>query len=243
VTLASSSTTATFPNGKTVLIPAGSQSANFTVSTASVTASTAVTITGLYNTIKQSARFTIVPPSSIVSVSISPASLIGLYGGGAATGTVTLTGAAADGTVVTLSSSLPSTATVPASVSVPSGSKTATFPVSAFNVSATTSAVVSATLQGTTKTGTVTVLKENSTVTITKAEYTVSKSTLLVEATSNDRVATLQVYNSVTGKLIGNIPLVNVGKFSGQLAVTGTLTSVAVQSSVGGVAVGSVKQK
>ena len=243
VTLTSSSPSATFPNGKTVLIPAGSQSANFTIATASVTASTAVTITGSYGAFKQSARFTIVPPSSIASVSISPASLIGLYGGGPATGTVTLTGAAADGTVVTLSSSLPTLVTVPASVSVPSGSKTATFPVSAFNVSATTSAVVSATLQGTTKTGTVTVLKENSTVTITKAEYTVSKSTLLVEATSNDRVATLQVYNSVTGKLIGNIPLVNVGKFSGQLAVTGTLTSVAVQSSVGGVAVGSVKQK
>jgi hypothetical protein len=44
-------------------------------------------------------------------------------------------------------------------------------------------------------------------------------------------------------KLIGNIPLVNVGKFSGQLAITGTLTSVAVQSSVGGLAVGPVKQK
>jgi hypothetical protein len=132
---------------------------------------------------------------------------------------------------------------VPATVSVKAGSKTAIFTLTAFNVSADTSAVVSATLQGTTRTATVAVRKETPTVTITKAEYTVSKSNLLVEATSSDRVTTLQVFNSVTGQLVGSIPLVNVGKFSGQLTVAGPFTSVAVQSSVGGVAVGSVKQK
>jgi hypothetical protein len=132
---------------------------------------------------------------------------------------------------------------VPASVVVTPGAKTATFPVSAFNVASDTSAVVSATFQGKTTTGNITVRKETPTVTITKAEYTVSKSSLLVEATSNDRVSSLQVFNSITGKLAGSIPLVNVGKFSGQLSVAGPFTSVAVQSSVGGVAVGPVKQK
>jgi hypothetical protein len=87
------------------------------------------------------------------------------------------------------------------------------------------------------------VLKETPTLTITKAEYTVTKSSLNVEATSSDRVASLQVFNAVTGQFVGSIPLVNVGKFSGQLTVTGSFTSVAVQSSVGGVAIGSVKQK
>ena len=243
VSLTSSSPSATFPNGKTVLIPAGSQTATFTISTTAVTASTAVTIKGSYNSFKQTGRFTIVPSFSLSSVSISPSSLIGLYGGGPATGTVTLSGPASDGTVVNLSSSNPTVASVPASVLVKSGAKTATFTLNAFNVSADTSVTVSATLQGTTRTGNVTVRKETPTVTITKAEYTVSKSNLLIEATSNDRVTTLQVYNSTTGQLVGSIPLVNVGKFSGQLLVTGSFTSVAVQSSVGGLAVGAVKQK
>ena len=152
---------------------------------------------------------------------------------------MTLSGPASDATVVNLSSSLPAVVSVPATVSVKAGSKTAIFTLTAFNVSADTSAVVSATLQGTTRTATVAVRKETPTVTITKAEYTVSKSNLLVEATSSDRVTTLQV----SGQLVGSIPLVNVGKFSGQLTVAGPFTSVAVQSSVGGVAVGSVKQK
>jgi hypothetical protein len=243
VSLTSSSPSATFPNGKTVLIPAGSQSSTFTISTTTVSAATTITITGTYNSFKQSARFTIVPPFSLSSVSISPSSLIGLYGGGPATGTVTLSGPAADGTVVNLSSSIPSVVSVPTNVSVKSGAKTATFTLSAFHVTADTSVTVSATLQGTTRTGDVTVRKETPTVTITKAEYTVSKSNLLVEATSNDRVSSLQVFNAVTGQLVGSIPLVNIGKFSGQFTVAGPITSVAVQSSVGGVAVGSVKQK
>jgi hypothetical protein len=43
--------------------------------------------------------------------------------------------------------------------------------------------------------------------------------------------------------LVGQIPLVNVGKFSGQLHVTGTFTSVAAQSSVGGLSIAPVVQK
>jgi hypothetical protein len=243
VSLTSSTPSATFPNGNTVLIPAKSQTATFTISTAAVTALTGVTITGSYHSFKQSGRFTIVPPFFLSSVSISPSSLIGLYGGGPATGTVTLSGPASDGTVVNLSSSTPAVISVPASVSLKAGAKTATFSISAFKVSAQTSVVVSATQQGTTRTGNVTVRKETPTVTITKAEYTVSKSNLLVEATSSDRVTALQVFNSKTGQLVGNIPLVNVGKFSGQFTVGGPFTSVAVQSSVGGLAEGSVQQK
>jgi len=243
VSLTSSGPSATFPNGNTVLIPAKSQTATFTISTTAVTTPTPVTITGTYHSLKQSGRFTIVPPFSLSSVSFSPFSLIGLYGGAPATGTVTLSGPASDGTVVNLSSSIPAIVSVPASISLKAGAKTATFSISAFNVAADTSVVISATLQGATRTGNVTVRKETPTVTITKAEYTVSKSTLLVEATSSDRVATLQLFNPKTGLLVGNIPLVNVGKFSGQVTVGGPFTSVAVQSSVGGVAVGSVQQK
>jgi hypothetical protein len=56
-------------------------------------------------------------------------------------------------------------------------------------------------------------------------------------------VPSLQIFNANTGVLVGTIPLVNVGKFVGQLHVTGGVTSVAVQSSVGGLAIAAVVQK
>jgi hypothetical protein len=85
--------------------------------------------------------------------------------------------------------------------------------------------------------------KQTATVVITKAEYVVNKGRLTIEATSSDRVASLEVFNPNTGALVGTIPLVGVGKFGGQAAVSGSFTSVAVQSSVGGLAIAPVAQK
>jgi hypothetical protein len=156
---------------------------------------------------------------------------------------VILSGLASDGVVVQLSSSNPAALTVPASVTVPPASTSASFPVSALHVTADTPVLVSATYASVKRTGTVTVRKELPTVTVTKAEYVVKKSQLNIEATSTDRVASLQIYNANTGALVGSIPLVNVGKFVGQLQVTGTFTSAAAQSSVGGLSIVAVQQK
>jgi hypothetical protein len=95
----------------------------------------------------------------------------------------------------------------------------------------------------TTASATVTVRKETATVVVTKAEYVVNKGQLTVEATSTDRVASLQVFNANTGTLVGTIPLVGVGKFVGQLHIAGSFTSVAAQSSVGGLSIAAVAQK
>jgi hypothetical protein len=89
----------------------------------------------------------------------------------------------------------------------------------------------------------VSILKETATIVVTKAEYVVKKGLVNVEATSTDRVSTLQIFNPSTGLLVGTIPLVNVGKFAGQLNVTGSFPSLAAQSSVGGLAIANVTQK
>lgn len=243
VTLTSNNPAVTFPSGNTLAIPAGSQTASFGISTLPVTKSTPVTISSTYNSVRQSTVLMVVPPVTLSSVSVTPSSLIGLYGGAPATGTVALGSPAPDGTVIALTSSSPTVASVPASVAVTPGATSATFTVTAFNVASDTATTITAAYQGTTRSAELTVRKKTSTVTVTKAEYTVKKSSLLVEATSTDRVSTLQVFNSITGQLAGSIPLVGVGKFSGQLFVTGTFTSTAVQSSVGGVAIATVKQK
>ncbi len=243
VTLTSSNPAATLPGGTSVLIPAGSQSATFPITTQSVAAPATATITGTYHAIKQKAVLNVEPPESLSSISVAPASLIGMFGGDKAVGTITLSVPASNGVVVNLSSAQPGKLSVPATVAVAPGATTATFALSALPVPSDTVVAVTAALLGATTSAQVTVRKEAATVVITKAEYTVSKSLLHVKASSTDRVSALQLYNPSTGASIGSIPLVNVGKFVGQATVVGPLTSVAVQSSVGGVAIAPAVQK
>ena len=92
---------------------------------------------------------------ALSNLSLSPTTVIG---GSTSTGTVTLSGAApTGGATVTLSSSNTAAATVPASVLVAAGAKTATFMVSTKVVSKPTNVTISATQNGVTKTASLTV--------------------------------------------------------------------------------------
>jgi hypothetical protein len=241
VTLASSNVAATVP--KSVKIPAGAFSASFSISTHPVILSTPVTLSATYHFTKLATSLNVVAPVTLASLSVVPASLIGLFGGDAAVGTVTLSTPAPNGTVVNLASANPAALTAPASVAFTAGAKTATFPVTALHVSQDTTVGVSASFGTITRTAMITVRKETAAVVVTKAEYVVKKSLLTVEATSTDRVISLQVFNPSTGAILGTLPLVNVGKFSGQVQVKGGIASVAVQSSLGGLAIAPVAQK
>jgi len=84
---------------------------------------------------------------SIAGLTLGPA---GVVGGSPSTGTVTVsTPAPAGGTAVFLSSSSPGVASVPATVTVPEGATSASFPVSTTAVSATTVVTIDATYAGT----------------------------------------------------------------------------------------------
>jgi hypothetical protein len=160
VTLSSNNTNAaTVP--ASVTIPAGSTSATFTVTSKAVTTATTVTISGVYGGVTRTGTLTVNVQSApsaptLSSLSISPTSVIG--GSANATGTATLTAAApSGGAAVTLSSSNTNTATVPASVTIPAGSTSATFTITSRAVTASTSVTVSGTYGGVTRTGTLTV--------------------------------------------------------------------------------------
>jgi hypothetical protein len=243
VTLTSSNLAATFPGGKTVKIPAGGVTTTFSIATKAVTASAPVTISAKYQFTKLATQINVVPAFTVASISVAPASLIGMFGGDAATGTIRLSGPASNGTVVNLASANSAILTVPASVAFTPGATTATFPISALHVAANTSVAVSGTLGATTRSGSVSILKETATVIVTKAEYVVKKGLVNVEATSADRVESLQIFNPSTGVLVGTLPLVNVGKFVGHFNVTGSFPSLAAQNSVGGLAIATVVQK
>jgi hypothetical protein len=100
-------------------------------------------------------------------------------------GTVTLTGAAPTaGISVTLSSSNTSAATVPASVTVASGSTTATFTVSTSSQSSDATANITATYSGTSKSAALTVTASNLTNIALNATATASSQTPAYQQTA-----------------------------------------------------------
>src|SRR5262249_4923976 len=86
-----------------------------------------------------------------LSMSINPTTIAEPAGPNAATGTVTRTGDLTTALVVTLSSSDTTEATVPATVTIPAGQPSATFPIAAVNdaiIDGTQTATISATAIG-----------------------------------------------------------------------------------------------
>ncbi len=96
-----------------------------------------------------------VPPTTLASLSLAPATVTG--GQGNSIGSVTLTAAAPTGGAVVSLASSTSALTVPASVTVAAGAKTATFTATSKTVAAATTVTVTATYNNISKTGTVTV--------------------------------------------------------------------------------------
>lgn len=131
-----------------VTIPAGVNSGTFSVTAGNVGVPTQVTLTASYLSVNEGFAITInPPPPGLSSVAVSPSTILS---GQSATGTVTLTAPAGTGGVaVSLSSSNPSAAGVPSTVTVPQGAVSATFPVVAGNVLVSTPVTVTASYSGT----------------------------------------------------------------------------------------------
>jgi hypothetical protein len=154
VTLSSSNTTAAnVPTSVTV--DAGATTATFTVSTSAVASSTTVTISAAYRGATRSTSLTVTPAPpptpTVSSLTLNPPNV---FGGQSSTGTVTLTGPAPAGGAQVLLSSSNGAARVPSSVIVPAGATSATFTVNTSFVLISTSATISATYNGTTRTAT-----------------------------------------------------------------------------------------
>ena len=142
----------------TVTVPAGATSAKFTVTTTSVGITFNVTISASYGSATVESQLTVNPASAVAlsSVALSPTRV---RGGTPSTGTVRLTGPAPNGAVVTLQSSSPGTASVPASVTVAAGASSAMFTVRTTRVITTRNVTISAKYAGVTKTAVLTVTR------------------------------------------------------------------------------------
>ena len=136
-----------------VTVPAGSTSATFTVTTLATAPSSSVTISATYGTVTQTATLSFVPVA-LTSLVLNPTSV---SAGGLSVGTVTLNGLAlAGGAAIGLTSSDTQSATVPASVTVPAGSTSATFTVTTLTSAPSSSVTISATYGGVTQTAALT---------------------------------------------------------------------------------------
>ena len=110
-----------------VTVPAGSNTAGFSVTTEPVSSPTPVTITASAQNVQRATTLTVQPPLP-TQLTLNPTSVLG---GRTSQGTVQIGGPAPGGFTVELRSANPALATVQSSVTVPEGSSSATFTVNA----------------------------------------------------------------------------------------------------------------
>ena len=155
VSLSSASNAVTVPGS--VLVSQGASSATFGITTSTVSTQTLATLSATYSGVTKTTTFTVnpAPAPALATLTLNPASV---RSGTPATGTVTLSAPApSGGAVVTLTSSMPTLASVPASVVVTAGTTSGTFNVTTAATKKNTPVTISASYAGVTKTATITV--------------------------------------------------------------------------------------
>ena len=218
-------------------------SVSFDFVTNPVAAPTDVTINAHFGDSIQSAVLTVMPPpagAALSSLTLNPASVAG---GSTAQGTVTISAASSTPTSVSLASSSAPIVTVPSSVTIPAGQTSATFNVNTTSVSSSFNATITASVNGGSRTATLTVTPAADTVAVGRAEYESQNRLLRVEATSTRTNATLQVFVTSNGQLVGTLTNNGGGKYSGQLNWLVNPQNITVRSSFGGSATRAVALK
>lgn len=233
------------PASLSILSGGTTGTADFT--TSAVSASRQVTIRATFGGTTQGALLNVTPAPTPPAPTLSSLTLnpTAVTGGASAQGTVTLSGPAQSATLVNLSDDSP-LASVPASVTIPAGATSATFSVSTTSVTAATTVNVSATSGGLTRSAALTInpaAASADTVAIQKAEYDSSKRSLKIESTSSRANATLQVFVTSSGQLLGTLSSNGGGKFSGQLSAATNPQNITVRSNLGGSATRAVSAK
>lgn len=130
----------------------GSATAQVPINTFAVNASTSATLTASYGSVSKMQSIT-VNPAAFSAISLSPTSVVG---GKPSTGTVTLTGPAGSSTVIVNLSSNNAAVKVPASVTVPAGSSSKTFPITTSAVTKNTAVTITGKWNTLTKSTTIT---------------------------------------------------------------------------------------
>jgi len=224
VNLSSGNSSVTVP--PSVTVPGGATSATFTVNTTGVDASTSVTITGSLGTTRTCSLT--VTAASLTSLSLSPNTVLG-GSGNAVTGTVTLNGQAGpSGAVVALKSNS-TIATLPSTVTVPSGSATGTFLITTGQVTSPSTPTITATFGSVAKSAgltinpyTLTAFTLNPT-TVVGGSSSTGTVTLAAAAGPNGITVNLASYNAAAQ--VPSTMVVPSGSTTGTFTITTTVPS------------------
>jgi hypothetical protein len=153
ITLSSNSPAVSPP--LSVFVDPGDFSASFPLQTNRVSANTTATVTASWNGVSTSAQITLTPQPPPTSLTLDPTSTVGT--GGSSFGRVTIASPQATDTTLQLSSSHPTIAQVPGSVTVPAGVTAGGFNVFTTQVTAQTVVTISVSGGGVTQSATLTV--------------------------------------------------------------------------------------
>jgi len=180
-----------------VSVPEGQTWATFSVVTTSVSTSKTLTISASASGVGQTKLLT-VNPTSLSNLTLLPSSV---GAGSTATGEVTLSNPApAGGISVSLTSTNTSVATAPATLTVPGGATSATFPITTLSVPLTSTATIRATYAEKQKSATLTVFGANDVF----ATITADGPTVTVTTTNSGQNARV-VFEGTAGQRIGLI--------------------------------------
>ncbi|MCW3099950.1 MAG: hypothetical protein JWL77_5568 [Chthonomonadaceae bacterium] len=220
----------TLPSSLT--LPQGYTATNFFVSTVPVTQTTLVPITATFNGSTVTGSLTLSPAPVVSLAALSGQEVVG---GQSMPVTVTLNNfpRAAQGAVITLTSSDTKTLQVPATVTVPMGAYSATVMATTVVVNGAKGVTLKATYNGSSLTTTVAV-DPIPVVTITQADYLLDTKMLKVAATTPYANSVLTYGDTANGPF-GTMQF-ELGMYKGSIILNTPPTSVTVWSSVGGFA-------
>ena len=230
----SDTSVATAPSS--VVVPAGSQSATFPISTNAAAPPTIVQITAWVGNTPRSANLSVNPARpagpSLSAVSVTPSTLTG---GSPATGTVTFTAATPEGANVQLSTSNPALVQVPSEQVISKGNASNAFPVTTSAVSADTTVTITAKWFNLTRTTTITLTPGPPAAADKVAIQTATwkKGLLTIKATSTNPNAILSVFSSA-GNFMFELTNNGGGKFSDQRGFVTNPERIEVRSNLGG---------
>jgi hypothetical protein len=236
------SNAAALPLPATLTIPEGASTGIFQIGDAKIDAPTAVNVTAtLGGTILQQ-TVTVQPsvPLGLLPLNLqqvqTPIGLLTQLG-------VSFNRLNYSSQVVTLTSSNPALFSVPATVTVPPlALGVNNIPIVLQQAPAVTPVTVTATANGTSVSGTITLPRTIDGVTLSKAEFVVKTGSLKVDATGSQPLAVLTLSNATTGQAIGTMTNLGKGKFTFQGTVS-PVTTLRLDSNYSGSSTIAVAQK
>ena len=215
-----------------VTIPQGYTSISFAANTSSVSAITSVPVTATFNGLTLLANVSLNPAPVVALASLSAFPTV--VGGQSIAVTVNMTNFPRDagGAVVTLSSGDVGTLQVPATVTVPQGSFSATFIATSVVVSGIKGVSVKAVYNGTTTSMTI-MVNPIPTVTITTAEYLTDLQLFKVQASTSYANSILTYGTDPTSPPLGTMQF-ELGAFKGSMLMATAPAFATVWNSNGG---------